>query len=175
MLYLVQIEYNKYSLSDILKQQLFLKNSKKENLSHRLELIFSFSFSMTMEGCTRVISRAEVEEVVQGCTIHTGAPGVSLASITVRTSGAWGLHTLSIHRPRRNHPNTFLRRRPQLQHPRYPTSTNATRMRSTGESSFLFFLILPYFLSYMYFSFQFSLRCNFSWEIKKYFLNSSRK
>lgn len=94
---------------------------------------FFFCFSMTMEGCTRVISRAEVEEVVQGCTIHTGAPVVFPASITVHTSGVWGLHTLSIHRPRHSHPNTFSRRRPRLQHPRYPMSTNETRTRSTGE------------------------------------------
>lgn len=96
---------------------------------------------MTMEGCTRVISRAEVEEVVQGCTIHTGAPGVFLASITVHTSEVWGLHTLSIHRPHHSHPNTFSRRRPRLQHPRYPMSTNATRTRSTGEFISLLLLL----------------------------------
>lgn len=96
---------------------------------------------MTMEGCTRVISRAEVEEVVQGCTIHTGAPGVFLVSITVHTSEVWGLHTLSIHRPHHSHPNTFSRRRPRLQHPRYPMSTNATRTRSTGEFISLLLLL----------------------------------
>lgn len=97
---------------------------------------------MTMAGCTGVTSRAEVA-AVQGCTIHTGVPGVYRASITVRTSGVWGLHTLNTHRPRRNHPNTFSRRQPRLLHLRYPMSTNATRTRFMGKSNFFFALINP--------------------------------
>lgn len=131
-LILTSVEYNiGEAARDYCISKIYISCTEKRRWTIRTN--FSFSFSMTTEGCTRVISRAEVEEVVQGCTIHTGAPGVFPASITVHTSGVWGLHTLSIHRPHHSHPNTFSRRRPRLQHPRYPMSTNETRTRSTGE------------------------------------------
>lgn len=93
-----------------------------------------------MAGCTGVTSRAEVAAVAQGCTIRTAACGVFQASITVHTSGVWGLHIPSTHRPRRSRPSTSSRRQPRLQHLRYPMSTNATRTRSMGELILLFIL-----------------------------------
>lgn len=107
----------------------------------RTNFFFSLSggFSMTTAGCTGVTSRAEVAEVAQGCTIRTGAPEAYQVSITVHTSEVWDLHIPSIHRPRHNHPNTFSRRQPRLQHLRYPMSTNATRTRFMGEFAFLLF------------------------------------
>lgn len=67
----------------------------------------------------------------QGCTIHTVMPAAFPVSITVHTLVVWDRPTPSIHRLSRH--STFSRRQPRPRPPRYPMSTNATRMPYTGE------------------------------------------